>query len=251
MVDVVGAPLPVRLDDLLDLVRSSTAGDDPLEHLTGAVLLADGLGELADHLVGHFVDQARRSGASWTDIGRALGVSKQAAQQRFVGRAAVDAEELTSGRFSRFTPRARQAVGRAAAHAREHGASQVGAEHLLIGVLDDRGALAGRSLEAVGVAVEPLREGVLAGLPPASAPTQADDHLPFSAGAKALLDRTLREALLMGHNYVGTEHLLLALFDDDGQAGAALRGTGVEKYRLHTEVVTQLAAIVQGRGGAA
>src|SRR5918995_4046063 len=102
------APLPVRLDDLLALVRS-TAGDEPLEQLAGAVLLADELGELADHLVGHFVDQARRSGASWTDIGRSLGVSKQAAQQRFVARAVVDAEAFTSGPLSsRFTARVRQ-----------------------------------------------------------------------------------------------------------------------------------------------
>ena len=46
--------------------------------------MAGQLGELADHLIGHFVDQARRAGASWTDIGRAMGVTKQAAQQRFV-----------------------------------------------------------------------------------------------------------------------------------------------------------------------
>src|SRR5687767_11525628 len=103
--------LSVRLDDLLDLVRSSSSSDDPLQHLAGAVVVAEGMGELADHLVGHFVDQARRSGASWTDIGRALGVSKQAAQQRFVARAVVDAETFTSGPLSsRFTPRVRAAL---------------------------------------------------------------------------------------------------------------------------------------------
>src|SRR5215212_5780373 len=92
--------VPVRLDDLLEAARSSSGSDEPLDHLARAVLLADGLGELADHLVGHFVDQARRSGASWTDIGRALGVSKQAAQQRFVARGVVDAEAFTSGPLS-------------------------------------------------------------------------------------------------------------------------------------------------------
>src|SRR5215212_11171494 len=123
---------PVRLDDLLAAVRSSAAGGDPLEHLASAVLLADGLGELADHLLGHFVDQARRSGASWTDIGGALGVSKQAAQQRFVARGAVVADDLASGRFARFTARVRQAIVRATTYARERGTSQVGAEHVLV-----------------------------------------------------------------------------------------------------------------------
>ena len=56
----------------------------PLDQLSDAVLAADHLGEVADHLIGHFVDQARRSGASWTDIGRSMGVTKQAAQKRFV-----------------------------------------------------------------------------------------------------------------------------------------------------------------------
>src|SRR5215218_5914931 len=125
--------LPVRLDDLLGAVRATTASNDPLERLAGAVVLAGGLGELADHLVGHFVDQARRSGASWTDIGRALGVSKQAAQQRFVARAVVDAETFTSGSLSsRFTPRVRAAIVRAATHAQAAGSAAVGPELVLL-----------------------------------------------------------------------------------------------------------------------
>src|SRR5499427_10321237 len=72
----------VRLDDLIDNIKKVHA--DPLEQLTDAVIVADHLGDVADHLIGHFVDQARRSGASWTDIGKAMGVTKQAAQKRFV-----------------------------------------------------------------------------------------------------------------------------------------------------------------------
>ena len=224
---MAAAPLPVRLDDLLDLVRTSSAGDDPLEHLAGAVLLAEGLGELADHLVGHFVDQARRSGASWTDIGRSLGVSKQAAQQRFVARAVVDAEAFTDGRFSRFTPRVREAVVRSAGHARDAGAASVGPVHVLLGLLDDPSSLAVRALEAAGAPAASLRARVASAQ--VSARQERDEHLPFTAPAKLLLDRTLREALRLGHNYVGTEHVLLALLDDEGPAGAALREAGVEK----------------------
>ena len=245
--DMAPAPLPLRLDDLLDLVRTSTAGDDPLEHLAGAVVLADGLGELADHLVGHFVDQARRSGASWTDIGRALGVSKQAAQQRFVARAVVDADAFTEGRFSRSTARLRGAVVRAAAYAQEAGADAVGPEHVLLGLLDDPGSLAVRALEAAGAAPDRLRERVTA-VP--VTPGRTTEHLPFTASAKLLLDRTLREALRLFHNYLGTEHVLLALLDDDGPAGTALREAGVEKGATEAWILQQLQAMT-GPGGAA
>ena len=71
-----------RLDDLIEAITN--VHSDALDQLSDAVIVADHLGEVADHLIGHFVDQARRSGASWTDIGRSMGVTKQAAQQRFV-----------------------------------------------------------------------------------------------------------------------------------------------------------------------
>src|ERR1700733_12012834 len=73
---------PVRLDDLIDAITA--AHSDALEQLSGAVIVADHLGDIADHLIGHFVDQARRSGASWTEIGKSMGVTKQAARKRFV-----------------------------------------------------------------------------------------------------------------------------------------------------------------------
>jgi hypothetical protein len=240
--------LPVRLDDLLDLVRSTAAGDDPLEHLAGAVVLAEGLGELADHLVGHFVDQARRSGASWTDIGRALGVSKQAAQQRFVARAVFDAETFTSGPLSsRFTPRVRTAIVRAATRAQEAGAAAVGPEFVLLGLLDDPGSLAVRALEATGAPPDRLRERLAAAAVP---PARGEQHVPFTASSKLLLDRTLREALRLGHNYVGTEHVLLALLEDDGEAGTALREAGVTRHSVEPWILEQLRAMSRPGGTA-
>lgn len=95
---------PVRLDDLIEAINKVHA--DPLEQLSGAVVAAEALGDVADHLIGHFVDQARRSGASWTDIGRSMGVTRQAAQKRFVPKA--DKEGAggmdPSAGFGRFTP---------------------------------------------------------------------------------------------------------------------------------------------------
>ena len=73
---------PVRLDELINTIKQ--VHPDVLDQLSDAVLAAEHLGEIADHLIGHFVDQARRSGASWTDIGKSMGVTKQAAQKRFV-----------------------------------------------------------------------------------------------------------------------------------------------------------------------
>src|SRR5213593_687267 len=94
---------PIRLDDLIAAIKK--VHSDPLEQLQDAVIAADHLGEVADHLIGHFVDQSRRSGASWTDIGRSMGVSKQAAQKRFVPKESTDL--AADQGFSRYTVRAR------------------------------------------------------------------------------------------------------------------------------------------------
>src|SRR4030095_12555684 len=99
---------PVRLDDLIEAIKK--VHSDALDQLSDAVIAADHLGDIADHLIGHFVDQARRSGASWTDIGRSMGVSKQAAQKRFVPKAPGGASIDPSEGFSRYTSRARNVV---------------------------------------------------------------------------------------------------------------------------------------------
>lgn len=102
MTNPVGMNVPVRLDELIDAIKK--VHPDALDQLSDAVIAADHLGDIADHLIGHFVDQARRSGASWTDIGRSMGVTRQAAQKRFVPKD-PDAEKMdASAGFGRFTP---------------------------------------------------------------------------------------------------------------------------------------------------
>ncbi|MGI8901467.1 MAG: hypothetical protein ACR2HA_11190 [Nocardioides sp.] len=86
---------PVRLGDLIEAIKK--VHSDALDQLADAVIAADHLGEVADHLIGHFVDHARRSGASWTDIGRSMGVTKQAAQKRFVSKSSGGASDLDAG----------------------------------------------------------------------------------------------------------------------------------------------------------
>ena len=100
----------MTLDELITEVRSAHPEGSPLDHLADAAGTAARLDELADHLVGHFVDQARRSGASWTAIGASMGVSKQAVQKRFVG---------AEPSMDRFTNRAKVVVLKAQNAARE------------------------------------------------------------------------------------------------------------------------------------
>src|SRR6187401_147869 len=109
MTEPVRPTNPVRLDDLIETIKK--VHSDALEQLADAVLAAEHLGEVADHLIGHFVDQARRSGASWTDIGKSMGVTRQAAQKRFVPKGPGEASDLDPSQgFGRFTPRARNVV---------------------------------------------------------------------------------------------------------------------------------------------
>src|SRR3954449_9457127 len=105
----VKMPGTVRLDDLIEGITKVPT--DAPDQLSDAVLAADHLGEVADHLIGHFVDQARRSGASWTEIGRSMGVTKQAAQKRFVPKGSGEPAALDPSQgFGRFTDRARNVV---------------------------------------------------------------------------------------------------------------------------------------------
>lgn len=228
---------PVRLDDLIEAITS--VHSDALDQLADAVLVADHLGEVADHLIGHFVDRARRSGASWTDIGRSMGVTKQAAQKRFVAKGANPDLDPNHG-FSRFTPRARNVVMAAQNEARAASNSQIAPEHLALGLLSEPDGIAGRAIAAQGVAPETLRRTVTTKLP--SAADEVPDLIPYDSQARKALELTFREALRLGHNYVGTEHILLALLELEAGAGV-LTGLGIEKKAVEATVGAALAAM--------
>ncbi len=208
-----------------------------LDQLSDAVLAAEHLGEVADHLIGHFVDQARRSGASWTDIGKSMGVTKQAAQKRFVPRAETTALD-PSGGFERFTPRARSAVVAAQNAAHEAGNDEITPDHLVLGVLNDPEALATKLLTAQQVDPESVRAAIT--LP--AAVDNPPQLIPFSGPARKALELTFREALRLGHNYIGTEHLLLALLElEDGDG--PLHQVGVDKDRVETDLTAVLESL--------
>jgi hypothetical protein len=231
---------PVRLDDLIQAIKR--AHSDALDQLADAVIAADHLGEVADHLIGHFVDQARRSGASWTEIGRSMGVTKQAAQKRFVGRNSGEASDLDPNQgFDRFTPRARNVVVAALNEARAAGNPEIRPEHLVLGLLSEPEGLAAKAILAAGVSLDSVRQAVTATLPPAA--EAVPELIPYDAGARKVLELTFREALRLGHNYIGTEHMLLSLLEYEDGSGV-LAGLGLDKAAAEANFAAALAAIV-------
>ncbi|MEV7182765.1 Clp protease N-terminal domain-containing protein [Kitasatospora sp. NPDC093102] len=240
---VVPNTTPLRLDDLIAAIKK--VHTDALDQLSDAVIAADHLGELADHLIGHFVDQARRSGASWTDIGRSMGVSKQAAQKRFVPKDPGTPNDLDPSQgFSRFTPRARSVVVASQEEARKSGNAEITTAHLLLGLLAEPEGIGAKALAAQGVTPQAAREAVTATLPAAVDGLPA--LIPFDAESKKALELTFREALKLGHNYVGTEHILLALLELENGQGV-LAGLKVDKSETETFVSEAIAAIIAAR----
>ncbi|MGB3485117.1 MAG: Clp protease N-terminal domain-containing protein [Mycobacterium sp.] len=226
-------PNTISLDTLIRTINN--VHSNTLEQLTDAVLTAEHLGDVADHLIGHFVDQARRSGATWTEIGKCLGVTKQAAQKRFVPKGeSMDASEG----FTRFTPRARAAVVAAQDAARQAQNTEITPGHLILGLLVDQDALSTRLIRAQDLDPELLRAAIQ--LPPASG--QKLELVPFDAAARKALELTFREALRLGHNYVGTEHLLMALLEHE-DADGPLHRAGLDKDRCESDLVTVLESL--------
>jgi hypothetical protein len=215
-------PPTIRLDDLVQAI--TRAHTDVLDQLANAVLLADHLDEISDHLVGHFVDQARAAGLSWTRIGTSMGVTKQAARKRF--RPADGPDLATDQGFHRFTPRARNTVLAAQNEAHAAGSPEIGPGHLLLGLLAEPDTHAVRALAARGATPDAVRAAVAAVLAP---PTEdAPALVPYDEPARKVLELTFREALRLGHAEVGTEHILLALLEHEGGTGV-LAGLGVDK----------------------
>lgn len=240
MTDATPITGQVRLDDLIEAIKK--VHSDALDQLQDAVLAADHLGDVADHLIGHFVDQARRSGASWTDIGKSMGVTRQAAQKRFVPKAAEGLDPDQG--FSRYTPRARNVVVEAQNAARASSSSEITPGHLVLGLLAEPKALWAEAVRALGVTLDGLRDAVTAALP-AAAGGEVPAMIPFDASAKKALELTFREALRLGHNYVGTEHILLALLEQEDGEGV-LTGAGIGKQDVEAEITRMLEAFKTG-----
>ncbi len=224
----------ISLGDLIEGIRRST--ENELDRLSSAVVVAQHLDDVGDHLVGHFVDQARRAGASWSDIGQSMGVTKQAVQKRFVAKPNSDANP-----FARFTPRARNAVIAAMneAHAAHH--AEITPAHLLLGLLAEPDGVAATVLVAQGHTVEELRAAAVAATP-APSPDPLPSLIPYDAQSVKVLELTARESLRLGHDHIGTEHVLLALVETEGGEGV-LTGLGIDRDRVEAGVRSVLGAL--------
>lgn len=218
------------LDELIEQV----SGDDPLSRVASAMTVKAGLDEVADDLIGHFVDAARAAGHSWSEIGAAMGVSKQAAQQRHTTER--PSRERPPWRMGgRWTDRAKNAVKESSDAAAEMGYSYIGTEHLLLGLLAIPQGIAGKLLIGAGL----TRDDVVARLLPAdTVSSRRRRHIPLTPRAKEAITQSFMNSVRLGHNYVGTEHLLLGLFDvPEGIGGKVLLEKGMTKAGVEADVV--------------
>ena len=144
--------------------------------------------------------------------------------------------------FERFTDRARRVVVLAQEEARMLNHNHVGSEHILLGLIREEGGGAANALESLAVTEEAARQQVQQGVG-AGEPGPQRGHLPFTPRGKKILQLSLREAIALGHAYIGTEHILLGLIrEGDGVAVRVLNGLGVEPNRVRQQVIQLVAA---------
>jgi len=141
--------------------------------------------------------------------------------------------------FERFTERARQVVVLAQDEARALKHNYIGTEHILLGLLREEEGLAARALESLDITVEEVRAQV------ARIVGQGDEvttgQIPFTPRAKKVLDLALREALSLGHDYIGTEHILLGLVrENEGVAARILLDLGADAEKVRDEIIRTL-----------
>ena len=199
---------PVTVATLVEFVRRR-APSDPLDRVEAALNVGTDLSSGADELAGHFIAEARREGCSWTAIGERLGVSKQAARQRFgepAGPRTVAGLPLM--------PRLESCLEAAEREAMSDGSSEVGTHHQLIGLF--REGVAGAALQKLGLAVDDVRAAAHELFPPSVPGSQPP---PNSVEAREALERAARLARKPGCDYLGTEHLLFAIACDPGSRG--------------------------------
>lgn len=143
--------------------------------------------------------------------------------------------------FERFTERARQVIVLAQEEARTQGDSKMCTDHILLGLLREEEGLAARTLNQLGVSLEMVRRFQI-GKGRDTSVTPPGGQLPFTPEAKQVFEWSLREALSLGHNYIGTEHLLLGLARGDAshEAMEILWETGVTTEQIRNEVMRML-----------
>jgi ATP-dependent Clp protease ATP-binding subunit ClpC len=151
--------------------------------------------------------------------------------------------------FERFTDRARRVLVLAQEEARLLNHNFIGTEHILLGLIHEGEGVAAKALESLGISLEAVREKVEETIGPAGSSTTGSP--PFTPRAKKVLELSLREALQLGHNYIGTEHMLLGLVrEGEGVAAQVLVNLGADLSRVRQQVIQLLSGYQSGKEGA-
>jgi ATP-dependent Clp protease ATP-binding subunit ClpC len=138
--------------------------------------------------------------------------------------------------FERFTDRSRRIVVLAQEEARRLDHNWIGTEHILLGLIKEGDGVAARALESIGISLDAVRQKVEEIIGRGQQPPSG--HIPFTPRAKKVLELALREALQLGDNYIGTEHILLGLVrEGDGVAAQVLVTLGADQNRVRQEVI--------------
>jgi len=234
------------LQQLIDTIRADAGTDDVLDQLGTAATTINELTSTGDAALGYFVDRARGAGKSWVEISAVLGVSKQAAHKRF-------ADSWTTAQIlEHYTSRTKLVLEGAKGVARGMSHPFIGTEHLLLALFTQPQALATRILvergiteQAVHLAVAP-RSPVKGKQQDVEAALSAENP-PYTRKAAHVLQGAVAEALVLGHNYVGTEHLLLAFYRDSASiATEVLQELGLDEAAAGEAVRAAIEQAVQG-----
>jgi ATP-dependent Clp protease ATP-binding subunit ClpC len=144
--------------------------------------------------------------------------------------------------FERFTERAKQVVVLAQDEARALRHNYIGTEHILLGLLREEEGLAARVLESLDITVEEVRAQVARIIGPGDEPI-VSGQIPFTPRAKKVLELSLREALSLKHNYIGTEHILLGLVrENEGVAARILLDFDADAEKIRNEIMRVLSS---------
>jgi hypothetical protein len=225
------APAP-SLQELIETVRRDSPEGTPLAELRTAATVIAEVNDVGDATLGFFVDQARRAGHAWSQIGEALGVSKQAAQQRHQRSGGA-----TPASFERFTDRARRVVAASEFAARDLGHGYIGTEHLLLALYSEPDSVATTILDAAGLSPAKARAAVTATMPAGAGAPQG--QLPFTPRSTQVFTSAVEASRQLGHAHIGTEHLLLGLVGGDGIGARVLHDAGLTPERALEAVKAQ------------
>src|SRR5919107_3763031 len=151
--------------------------------------------------------------------------------------------------FERFTDRAREIIVLAQEEARMLNHNYIGTEHILLGLIHEGEGVAAKALESLGISLEAVRSQVEEII--GQGGSSPSGHIPFTPRAKKVLELSLREALQLGHNYIGTEHMLLGLVrEGEGVAAQVLVNLGADLSRVRQQVIQLLSGYSGGKEGA-